>query len=216
MKRILVLLMFLSFLTGCNKLNIDLNDYDLIFNTFLKEETSLVNNYSSGYKYYLPPGVRLINKNNYNEKLYYDGFEYYLYADVVSYYYKTSINNNIEDNLYYTKEISYNDKNGYVNIYEENDMFKVVIYYNYARIEAYVDYDKLGQSLINMCYILNSIEFNDSVLKVIVGEESTKLTEETFDFYTPRKEGNFIEYINKYDEYEEPSDQNIIWNEGNE
>ena len=51
MKRILVLLMFLSFLTGCNKLNIDLNDYDLIFNTFLKEETSLVNNYSSGYKY---------------------------------------------------------------------------------------------------------------------------------------------------------------------
>ena len=42
-----------------------------------------------------------------------------------------------------------------------------------------------------------------------------KLKEEKFDFYTPKKEGNFIDYINKYDDYKVKSDENNIGNEGN-
>ena len=49
-----------------------------------------------------------------------------------------------------------------------------------------------------------------------VGNNETTLNEEVFDFYTPRKEGNFIDYINKYDGYKEVSDENNIGNEGNE
>ena len=49
-----------------------------------------------------------------------------------------------------------------------------------------------------------------------MGKDDITLKEETFDFYTPRKEGNFIDYINKYDEYEEKTDENNIGNEGNE
>ena len=74
----------------------------------------------------------------------------------------------------------------------------------------------MGQTLINICYILNSVKFNDSVTKLEFGDSDTMMSEETYDFYTPRKEGNFIDYINKYDEYEDVSDENNIGNEGNE
>jgi len=216
MKKVLILLLFMFFLSGCNKDKIDINNYDLILDTFLQKETSLVNNYSKGYKYYLPNGVRVISSDNYNEKLYYDGNYYYLFVDVVSYYYKTNLDYKIDSSLFYSKILEYNDRKGYVEISKEDDFYKIEAYYNYAKVETYVDYDSLGQTLINICYILNSVSFNDAVTKSIVGDIDTKLIEETFDFYTPRKEGNFIDHINKYDEYEEVSDENNIGNEGNE
>lgn len=217
MKKILILILCLFVLTGCNS-TIDINNYDSIFETFLEQPTSLVNNYSKGYKYYLPSGVKVISSDNYNEKLYYNGYYYYLFVDVVSYYYNTPIDYTINSSLYYSKQLEYNGKKGYAEIEEISDLYKVKVkvYYNYASIETYVDSDNLGQSLINICYILNSIKFNDAVTKVTIGEDDTKLNEETFDFYTPRKEGNFIDYINKYDEYEEVTDENNIGNEGNE
>ena len=70
--------------------------------------------------------------------------------------------------------------------------------------------------LINICCILNSVKFNDAVTNATIGDSDAILDEETFDFYTPRKEGNFIDYINKYDEYHEVNDENNIGNEGNE
>lgn len=66
-----------------------------------------------------------------------------------------------------------------------------------------------------MCYILNSIKFNDVIVKLTVGDDDTLLSEETFDFYTPRKEGNFIDYINKYDQYKEKK-ENGLGNEESE
>ena len=216
MKKILILIICLFVLTGCNKEKVLLNDFDSILDTFLKNNTSLVNNYSKGYKYYLPSGVRVIDSNNYNEKLYYNGNYYYLFVDVVSYYYDMNLDYSFDSNKYYSKELNYNGKEGYVEITQEEDLYKVEFYYNYAKIEAYVDYDILGQTLINICYILNSVKFNDSVTKATIGDSDDKLTEETFDFYTPRKEGNFIDYINKYDEYKEVTDENNIGNEGNE
>ena len=46
-------------------------------------------------------------------------------------------------------------------------------------------------------------------------KEARENKEEKFDFYTPKKEGNFIDYINKYDDYKVKSDENNIGNEGN-
>ena len=91
------------------------------------------------------------------------------------------------------------------------------MYYNYSKIEAYVSEEDLGQNLINICTILNSIKFNDSVIDMYVGSNDITLNEETYDFYKPRKEGNFINYINQYDEYEDVEiNENNIGNEGNE
>lgn len=214
MKKILILILCLFVLTGCNN-SIDINNYDSIFDTFLNEKTKLVNNYSNGYKYYLPSGVRVVESDNYNEKLYYNGYYYYLFVDMVSYYYKTNLDYSINPDAYYSKYLEYEDNKGYVEI-EDGDLYKVKVYYNYSSIETYVDKKDLGQTLINICYILNSIKFNDAVTELKVGNNETTLNEEVFDFYTPRKEGNFIDYINKYDGYKEVSDENNIGNEGNE
>ena len=217
MKKILLLLLTLFLVTGCESANNTVNkiDVDKIFNTFLSKDTKLVNTSSNGYKYYLPSGVRLIESNNYNDKLFYNGYYYYLFIDTVSYYYNTSPEYNINSSLFYSNILSYNGKTGYAEIEENDGLYRIKIYYNYASIETYVDYGNIKQTITNMCYILNSIKFNDVIIKLTVGDDDTLLTEETFDFYTPRKEGNFIDYINKYDQYEEKK-ENGLGNEESE
>ena len=217
MKKILLLLLTLFLVTGCESANNTVNkiDVDKIFNTFLSKETKLVNTSSNGYKYYLPSGVRLIESNNYNDKLFYNGYYYYLFIDTVSYYYNTSPEYNINLSLFYSNILSYNGKTGYAEIEENDGLYRIKIYYNYASIETYVDYGNIKQTITNMCYILNSIKFNDVIVKLTVGDDDTLLSEETFDFYTPRKEGNFIDYINKYDQYKEKK-ENGLGNEESE
>lgn len=217
MKKILLLLLTLFLVTGCESANNTVNkiDVDKIFNTFLSKETKLVNTASNGYKYYLPSGVRLIESNNYNDKLFYNGYYYYLFIDTVSYYYNTSPEYNINPSLFYSNILSYNGKTGYAEIEENDGLYRIKIYYNYASIETYVDYGNIKQTITNMCYILNSIKFNDVIVKLTVGDDDTLLSEETFDFYTPRKEGNFIDYINKYDQYKEKK-ENGLGNEESE
>ena len=215
MKKILILILCLFVLTGCES-SIDVNDYDAILDTFLSKSTSLVNNYSNGYKYYLPSGVRVIECDNYNEKLYANGYNYYLFVDLVSYYYKTDIDYIPKKDIYYSKNFEYKEKKGYVEITEDKELYKINIYYNYASIETHVVKKDIGETLINICYILNSIKFNDAVTNYKIGNEEVIMNEEIYDFYTPKKEGNFIEHINKYDEYKEVNDENNIGNEGNE
>lgn len=215
MKRFLTLMLCLFVLTGCNK-TIDVSNLDSVFDVFLEDTTNLVNNYSKGYKYYAPSGVRVISSDNYNEKLYYNGYYYYLFADISSYYYKSNIEYVVNSKAYYSNKLDYNGISGYVEINKQEDLYKIIVYYNYAKIEAIVDYDSLGQNMINICYILNSIKFNDAVIEMELGTESDLLNEEVYDFYTPRKEGNFIDYINKYDEYIDIDDENNIGNEGND
>lgn len=217
MKKVIVLFLFLLVLTGCSRENIDIDNYEKIFNTFLNKDTSLVNNYSAGYKYYLPVGVRVLDSKDYNDKLYYNGEYYYLFVDIVDYYYKNDINYEINSNALFSKVLEYNGKKGYAEILKVDDLYKIEIYYNYSKIESYVEYDNIGQSLINMCYILNSIKFNDVIIELSMGEDTTILKEESYDFFTPRKkEGNFIDYIRLYDEYKDVTDESGIGNKGNE
>ncbi len=215
MRKFIILILCLFVLTGCNNA-VNMNDYDSIFKTFLGKETSLVNVYSKGYKYYLPSGVKLVKSNNYNEKLQYDDSYYYMFVDMVSYYYGTKIDYTIDPSLYYSNVLEYNDTLGYVEISKEDDLYRIKVYYNYASIETYVREEDIGKNLINISCILNSLKFNNVVVKSTIEGEDVSLSEETFDFYTPRNEGKFIDYINEYDEYEEVSDENNIGNEGNE
>lgn len=214
MKKVMVLLISILLLTGCYN-DIVSDDTNTILNTFLGKNTKLVNTYSEGYKYYLPNEIKVDAKNDYNEVLDYNGYKYYLYVDVVGYYYKKEVDFVSNDSIYYSKYLNYNNKEGYINIEKVNDLYKIEMYYNYAKIEAYVDYDNLSKTIINMCYITNSLVFNNSVTNLELNNSDDKLKEEKFDFYTPKKEGNFIDYINKYDDYKVTSDENNIGNEGN-
>lgn len=205
MKRILIVLFILITLSGCMKISeLNKNDINVQLDKLLNTDTSLVNTSSNGYKYYLPVGVELIKSNEYNDELYYNGDYYYLYVDLVSYYYD-EIDEYIENpELFFSSKISYNNKNGYLEIKDlEDETYQIDFFYNYSKIEAVVRYDNLKQSIINMCYILNSIKFNESISSIEIGDVSEKSSEETYDFYTPRIEGNFLQYSNDYGNYVE-------------
>lgn len=214
MKKFIAILLLLLFLCGCSSDKINSNDYEAIIDKFLSNNTKLVNTYEVGYKYYLPNDVGIVSSGNYNAKLISNGCTYYLYVDIVSYYYKTDLNFNINSDAFYSKNIDYNGKKGYIEIDKSDDLFKIVFYYNNACMEAYVDENNLSKTIINMCYILNSIVFNDTVISIDIGEDYIASKEEVFDFYTPRSGGNFIDYIELYDEYEDNTDNNIGNEEG--
>lgn len=204
MKKVFILLIILLALTGCvQKKELNDNDIDSIFNNLLNIDTSLVNNNSKGYKYYLPNGVTMIYSNNYNETFYCNYNYYYMYIDVVSYYYKVNTDYTINSSIYYSKKLNYNNKEGYIEIDKVDDVYNIKMYYNYAKIETKVSENNIKQTLINISYILNSLQFNDKVIGYKIDSDDDTLKEETFDFYTPRSEGNFIDYISQYDDYKE-------------
>ena len=217
MKRVLLLLVSIILLCGCTK-NVDFKEKDIdnLFNTYLSEDTSLANQVSNGYKYYIPTGVKLLKSSNYNEELCYNGNTYYLHVDVINYYYKTRIEYEEDESLYFSKKLSYNNKEGYVEITKKDEQYLVSIYYNYAKIETYTNEKDLKNTIINLCYLLNSIKYNDSIIAFTVGEDNMEFKEEDFIFFTPKEDKNFIDYINEYDEYvEEEIESNIGKQESN-
>lgn len=217
MKRVLLLLVSIILLCGCTK-NVDFKEKDIdnLFNTYLSEDTSLVNQVSNGYKYYIPTGVKLLKSSNYNEELCYNGNTYYLHVDVINYYYKIRIEYEEDESLYFSKKLSYNNKEGYVEITKKDEQYLVSIYYNYAKIETYTNEKDLKNTIINLCYLLNSIKYNDSIIAFTVGEDNMEFKEEDFIFFTPKEDKNFIDYINEYDEYvEEEIESNIGKQESN-
>ena len=217
MKRVLLLLVSIILLCGCTK-NVDFKEKDIdnLFNTYLSEDTSLVNQVSNGYKYYIPTGVKLLKSSNYNEELCYNGNTYYLHVDVINYYYKTRLEYEEDESLYFSKKLSYNNKEVYVEITKKDEQYLVSIYYNYAKIETYTNEKDLKNTIINLCYLLNSIKYNDSIIAFTVGEDNMEFKEEDFIFFTPKEDKNFIDYINEYDEYvEEEIESNIGKQESN-
>ncbi len=215
MKKVLIMLLFVLLLCGCENGTFNSNDIDKTIDKLLEKETNLVNQSSNGYKYYLPSGVKLIKSNNYNEELSYKDSNYYLYVDVVSYYYKESSNHDINTNAYYKKILNYDNKNGYIEVLKNKDECNINYEYNYSKIESRILCNDLKQNLINMSYILNSVKFNDSITNLLVSDDR-KLSKETFDFFTPKEDSKFIDYINKYGEYEEKDYDNNIGKEENE
>ena len=88
MKKSLLLLIFVLIITGCDIKEVNTNDINNNVSILLNEKINLSNRVASGYKYYLPRGMRVIDKTEYNEKLFSQGYTYYLYIDVVSYHFK--------------------------------------------------------------------------------------------------------------------------------
>ena len=117
--------------------------------------------------------------------------------------YKVNTDYTINSSIYYSKKLNYNNKEGYIEIDKVDDVYNIKMYYNYAKIETKVSENNIKQTLINISYILNSLQFNDKVIGYKIDSDDDTLKEETFDFYTPRSEGNFIDYISQYDDYKE-------------
>ena len=194
MKKIVILL-FLMLLTGCTAVRIDTSSIDTITNVVLSKDNNLFNRIGKGYKYYVPRGVNYIDNNDYNDKLYTNGDYYYLYIDTISYYHNVEVNYDEDIDAYYSKALDINNKKGYLEINRVDDKYLVEFMYNYAKIEALVDYDRINDVVLNSSYILSTIKFNSNVIKIMLDTDYFTSKEEQYDIFTSKKTTNkFLEY----------------------
>lgn len=214
MKKVIVLLsIVLLLMTGCSIKKLDDKDFESNMNVLLSEKVSNSNVNFEGYKYYVPEGLKFVNKEEYNA-IFKDRFnnKYYLYVDVISYYHKIENTYKINQDAYYSKVIDYNDKTGYLEIIESGSKYYVEFMFNYAKIEVLVDKDQLVNAMNNMCYVLRSIKFNDKVLESLVGDNVLSYTEENFTLFdkTPTRSDVLEVTAGEGEKYKVAKDQEIL------
>ena len=206
-KKLLILTLSILALTGCT--NLSNASLDEITNTMLSSKTNLANTEFDGYKYYVPRGLRLVMKNDYNAS-FLDEYNntYYLYIDIISYYNKEKLDYNTNKNAYFSKELNYNNKEGYLEItkVKDSNYYFIEYMYNYGKIEAFVKEKELNSAIINMSSVLSSLKFNRTVLETIVGNKVLNYKEDTYDVMKPKgstaTKDTYLEYEEKYGIYE--------------
>ena len=190
MKKILIIICLL-FITGCS--DIRKQSYDDIINN-IATRANKDNVYRTGYSYYLPRGMRVSDSTLYNESITDARYKYYLYVDIVSYYKKVTKDYIINNNALVSKKLEYDGKFGYVEVnLLKNDKYLVEIMYNYAKIEVIVDKSNLNEAMLSIINILKSVEYNDSIIANLMGDDVLNFSEEEFNiFNTKGSESNYL------------------------
>ena len=179
MKKVLILSALLILCIGCTRID-NVTDYKVIIDNIIEKNNISTNTASMGYKYYLPVGVKKVYDKDYNQKFKYEDVNIYLYVDAVSYYYHNPLN--------------FKDETGK----EFYDYFLKIIY-NYAKIEANVPKEKLNEVIANSMIILNSIDYNDNLIKKILEDEYYSSTAEEYKIRKPENTtSKFSEYLSEY------------------
>ena len=209
MKKAIIMLLLLVFLTGCTVVRIDTKSIDNIVSVILSKENTLYNTIGQGYKYYIPRGVVYIDSNDFNEKLYCNGDYYYLYLDVIGYYHKKEFTYVENKDLYYSRSLDINGKKGYLEINKIDEKYYLVEFmYNYAKLEALVLEDSINDVVLNASYMLSTVKYNDKVIKLILDEDYFTSKEEQYDIFTSTGSSNSFEL--EYEEMEEEEE----WKDG--
>ena len=202
MKKIIYLIFSLLLVTGCSVQRVDDNSFDKVINSILYQSFDIFNVSSDGYKFYLPRGTTILEKNEYNLKIKDKSSLYYLYISPVEYYYKTNVVHKENDSIFYSKNLSYNNYNGYIDTSKINDKYFIEAIYNYAKIETYVDSENLNNVFLNVCCILSTINYNDSVIKYKFSNHEFDSTTEEFSIFKSKKtDDNFLKYVEEFDKY---------------
>lgn len=215
MKKILILLLLTLFLTGCNILNLEKSSIDTIIDAVIANNKKTTNMVFAGYKYYIPKGLKYIEKKDYNAILAHQNIHYYLYIDAIAYYHQAKINYQENNKAFYYKELSYNNTKGFIEIIKKDTFYNITIVYNYGKIEVVSKQKDLNEVIANSMIILSSITFNDNVLATLIGENILNYKEQKYTlFKTQKDQDNFLEYIEEYDTYynfesEIPDEDNI-------
>ncbi len=204
MRKIFILSFILILCTGCIRVN-NPDNKDIIIDEIITSKTE-PNTVSMGYKYYLPFGVERTYDKDYNQIIKLGDDFIYLYVDTVSYYYQNTLNFDDVDNqnTYYSRQITNGKKNGYIKIAKENDRYFIKIVYNYAKIEAYTKEENIEKVLTNSMIIINSIDYNDILIKKILEKNSDFGVEKEYKIDKPDgARSKFFEYLSEYVQNEE-------------
>jgi len=206
-KKIILLVIVTLILTGCTKID---GNVDNILTATMTNEIKDVNTVSTGYELYIPMGVIQLVDNEYNQKFKIRDTHVYLYVDTISYYYKNSLNyKSNEDYNYYYKEISLNNKTGYFGVNKLDDgNFFVQIVYNYAKIEFYANEEDLPVIIANSLIILNSIQYNDNLIKLQLDNATNDGREVKYELDKP--DGSESTFSQVLQEYVEPEDTTVV------
>lgn len=213
MKKIFILSLFVcSVLCGCTPVQ------DMSLEEVIEKGTdrnvSVYNKYRKGYKYNVPKGLDVIDNSEYNEILVSSNYTYYLYVDAVSYYNKVIEEYKTNEISHVSRQITYEDKYGYLEINELNDnKYFIEIMYNYAKIEVIVKKEDINVTVANAMSVLTSIEFNDSVLKTVLDEETSHFKEYEFNiFETATNNSEYMQAVDSdiYDEEDQIHDTDLI------
>jgi len=219
MKKILLILSLVTLITGCSMVKIENQSYQEIIDTIFVSGKELRNVSLEGYSYYLPKGVMLKKNSSCNSVLYYNHKKMYLYVDLVSYYHKVDNTYEVNNNSYTSLKIDKNDRKGYLEINKVDDYYFVEFMYNYAKVEAKVLEKDLKETVTVIAYILNSVQYNDTVLNTLIGENSLDYGEEVFNIFKPKREdGTFLDYdeLYQYDDSTNSDEDNIELDEDTE
>jgi len=203
-KKLIICLLFLLLL-GCKR--IDNNDNYIEYVTNCLNNNKITNNVGSGYKYYVPKGVKKVHDYDYNQIFLNKETKFYLYVDIISYFYNKELTINDNNSYYYQKFSVDGGGNGYIKIEKQEELYFVTLIYNYARIEFYSSKDMLGENITKSTIILNSIEYNKTIIEKILDGDLGEFSEFTYELDKPEDaSSNFSqileEYVQKEDEEE--------------
>lgn len=212
-KKIVLIFICLFVFSGCSIDNISNNNIEKNVDLILKKRIKKVNTNAVGYQYYLPKYMSVIDSNEFNQEIYYKGNKFYLYADVVSYYHKESKKYKISEDSYISKEIKKGNKKGYLQVDKVGKRYYIQMMYNYAKVEGYTTKEDLKDSISGISLVLSSVKYNDNVIETLLGDKKYDLkNNETYNIFKAKKskEGNFLDYVNEYDNYKGNEDLNNL------
>ena len=176
MKKILILFILVSFCTGCAIYETKDMKISELENLFLVKDNRY-NQSFTGYRFYLPIGIKNSKKVENTFKLSYKNTYMYLYVDLISYLNKTEIKYKPNSSTFYSKKL----KNGFLEIKKlENNEYSYIMVYNYGRIEGVVESKNLNDALSNSMIILSSIKYNDKLLNSVCKKDNERA--KNFDF----------------------------------
>ncbi len=203
MKKLVLILFLLFLITGCT--TIDEESIENIVSQGMNSNVNISNVTRTGYKYYIPNGMKTIDSQDYNEIIYNDKYPFYLYVDVVSYYNKIKSSYKVNKSYYTSLSLSHEDKFGYLQIKSlENEKYFIEIMYNYAKIEVIVEKDRANTVIAYAMSILSSISYQDEVLTSLMGEDVLKSNEVEYNiFESAETESEYLQIVEEYGQYEE-------------
>ena len=206
-KKIIFFVVIVLLLSGCTKIT---NNLDEVVNAAIINSKLPANTVSTGYELYIPTGVKQVTDSNNNQKFKIRNRYIYLYVDTVSYYYKNMLNyKNTQDYDYYYKELSVGNKTGYIGIKTAgDDLYYVVVIYNYSKVEFYAEKDELPVILADALIIVKSVKFNDSLIKTELDNNVSDGRELKYELDSPKDtESTFSDYLQEYVPDEEETEE---------